>query len=331
MPESSPAPLPPTGLPPVAHLRTKATALLLLTAALILGSALYLMYARGMFEATQPLVLLADDSEGVSVGMDMTFSGFPIGRVRRIELAPSGDVRILVDVVQSEARWLRSSSVFTLVRGVVGPATIKAYSGVRDDPPLPAGAERPVLRGDASAQIPELMLTAHALLRNLRDLSAADAPLPQTLANAQQLSTRLQGPQGALGVLLGNTEDVRQVSQLLARSQQLAARLESIASQTERQVLAPEGLLPQVQASVTQVSAQINGLLQDTRHSLQKLDAVLAQAETVSTNAATASTDLVTLRAEVESNLRQMEALMQTLQRQWPFARQAREPELALP
>ena len=187
MPESSPAPLPPTGLPPVAHLRTKATALLLLTAALILGSALYLMYARGMFEATQPLVLLADDSEGVSVGMDMTFSGFPIGRVRRIELAPSGDVRILVDVVQSEARWLRSSSVFTLVRGVVGPATIKAYSGVRDDPPLPAGAERPVLRGDASAQIPELMLTAHALLRNLRDLSAADAPLAQTLANAQQL------------------------------------------------------------------------------------------------------------------------------------------------
>ena len=91
----------------MAHLRTKATALLLLTAALILGSALYLMYARGMFEATQPLVLLADDSEGVSVGMDMTFSGFPIGRVRRIELAPSGDVRILVDVVQSEARWLR--------------------------------------------------------------------------------------------------------------------------------------------------------------------------------------------------------------------------------
>ena len=42
----------------MAHLRTKATALLLLTAALILGSALYLMYARGMFEATQPLVLL---------------------------------------------------------------------------------------------------------------------------------------------------------------------------------------------------------------------------------------------------------------------------------
>ena len=79
------------------------------------------------------------------------------------------------------------------------------------------------------------------------------------------------------------------------------------------------------------MSAQISGLLQDTRHSLQKLDAVLAQAETVSTNAATASTDLVTLRAEVESNLRQMEALMQTLQRQWPFARQAREPELALP
>ncbi len=39
------------------------------------------------FESTQQLVLTADDSEGVSVGMDMNFSGFPIGRVSRIELS----------------------------------------------------------------------------------------------------------------------------------------------------------------------------------------------------------------------------------------------------
>ena len=107
-------------LRPVAHLQLKAMALLLFTLALIVGSGLYLLYARGAFEPTQTLVLTADDSEGVVVGMDMTFSGFPIGRVRRIELAETGNARIVVDVAQKDAHWLRESSVFTLVRGVVG-------------------------------------------------------------------------------------------------------------------------------------------------------------------------------------------------------------------
>ena len=71
----------------MANLEFKAALLLLLLVLLLAGSVLYVMYARGVFEATQRLVLVADDSEGVTVGMDMTFSGFPIGRVRRIELA----------------------------------------------------------------------------------------------------------------------------------------------------------------------------------------------------------------------------------------------------
>ena len=71
----------PTAARPVAHLEFKARLLMLFTALLIGAAALYLLYARGVFEATQTLVLTTDDSEGVVVGMDMTFSGFPIGRV----------------------------------------------------------------------------------------------------------------------------------------------------------------------------------------------------------------------------------------------------------
>lgn len=147
-------------LRPVAHLERKAAALLLFTLVLIIGSGLYLLYARGVFEPTQQLVLTAEDSEGVVAGMDMTFSGFPIGRVRSTELAEDGDVRILIDVPRKDAHWLRESSVFTLVRGIVGGTTIKAYSGILTDPPLPDGAVRPVLRGDATAEIPQLMSAA---------------------------------------------------------------------------------------------------------------------------------------------------------------------------
>ena len=73
---------------------------------------------------------MAEDSEGVGVGMDLTFAGFPIGRVHRIELAADGNARILIDVPVKDAHWLRTSSVFTLVRGVVGGTNIDRKSVV---------------------------------------------------------------------------------------------------------------------------------------------------------------------------------------------------------
>ena len=91
--------------PPVANLETKARLLLLLMVLLVAGAVAYLMYARGAFERTQQLVLIADDSEGIVVGMDLTFSGFPIGRVGRIELSSEGNARIIVNIPRRDARW----------------------------------------------------------------------------------------------------------------------------------------------------------------------------------------------------------------------------------
>ena len=314
-------------LRPVAHLQLKAAALLLFTLALIVGSGLYLLYARGAFEPTQTLVLTADDSEGVVVGMDMTFSGFPIGRVRRIELAETGNVRILVDVPRKDAHWLRESSVFTLVRGLVGGTAIKAYSGVLTDPPLAAGAERPVLRGDATAEIPQLMATARQLLDNLQQLSAPDSALNDTLGQVRQLTQRLNAPGGALGVLMGNEQDARKVLQTLDRTQQLLARMDAVVARADRQVFGAAGqpgLVPELRVTV----AQVNGLLQDTRQSLTRVDAVLAEAQAVGANAREASADLGALRAEVEANLRKLEGLINDINRKWPFAR---DQELRLP
>src|SRR3712207_7239330 len=52
---------------------------------LVTGAALYLMYARGFFEPKQQVILVTDNAEGVAPGMDMLFSGFPIGRVRKVD------------------------------------------------------------------------------------------------------------------------------------------------------------------------------------------------------------------------------------------------------
>ena len=58
------------------------------------------------------------------------------------------------------------------------------------------------------------------------------------------------------------------------------------------------------------------------------MDAVLAEAQAVGANAREATTDLGALRAEVEGSLRKVDALVNEINRKWPFAR---ETELKLP
>jgi phospholipid/cholesterol/gamma-HCH transport system substrate-binding protein len=309
---------------PAQALERKALLLLVFMLALVLGSAAYVLFARGAFERTQQLVLVADDSEGVVVGMDMTFSGFPIGRVSRIELAPDGKARIVVEVPLKQAAWLRQSSVFTLVRGLVGNTNIRAYSGMLSDPPLPDGAVREVLRGDATADIPRLIAAARELVESVHTLVGTEGALGASLVNVQQLTDKLKGPTGALGVLLGNDAEAKKLLLTLEKTNSLLARLDGLAVKTDAQVFGADGVMPQTRATVV----QLNALLGEARSSLQRVDAVLIEAQAVGANARVATADLGTLRAEVESSLSKVESLVNDINRKWPFAR---DTEVKLP
>jgi phospholipid/cholesterol/gamma-HCH transport system substrate-binding protein len=311
---------------PVRYLELKAGLLLALLVALLAGTALYLMYARGVFEQTQRLVLLVDDSEGVRVGMDLTFSGFPIGRVRNVELSPEGTARILIDVPRKDAHWLRSSSMFTLVRSLVGGASLRAYSGVLADPPLPEGAERKVLVGDAAAELPILVASARELISNLNRLTAADSSLAASLDNLKTLSERLNGPQGAMGTLLGSDIDPKKIAQVLERVNALLARVDGMAAKADAQLLGPDGLVAGSRATVT----QLNAVLGDARATLKKVDAVLAEAQAVAGNVREGTNDLGALRGEVDATVRKVESLVDEVNRKWPFAKDAGATELKL-
>jgi phospholipid/cholesterol/gamma-HCH transport system substrate-binding protein len=305
-------------------LEFRAALLLGLLVLLVFASAAYLLYARGVFEPSQRLVLLSDDAEGVTVGMDLTFAGFPIGRVRGIELSADGTTRILIDVPRKDARWLRESSVFTLTRGLVGNTNLRAFSGVLSDPPLPAGAERRVLVGDATAEIPRLVSETRDLIRNLTQLTSADSALAGSLGNIQSATEKIKGPRGALGVLFGNEADAQKLVVTLDRTNALLTRIDGLAAKADQQVFGAEGLMPEARAAVV----QLNAALLEARESLKKIDAILVDAQAIAGNARAASNDLAALRSEVDANLRKVSRMIDEVNRRWPFAKPA---EIKLP
>lgn len=310
---------------PVRNLELKATMLLAFTVALILGSALFLLRARGYFEPKQQLVLITDNAEGVAAGMDLTFSGFPIGTVKRVSLGEQGNVRIEVEVVKRDAKWLRTSSVFTLVKGILGGPQLRAYTGILSDPQLPDGAERPVLRGDFNEEVGRVIGAAKDVLDNLNQMTAANSDMNRAMADLQVFTRKLQSRQGALHAIFGNEEDARKLvaaveraNAAMAQVQQLARRGDQLVSHADTRVFGPNGLATDAQTTVREFHA----LLTDARGSLQRVDAVLKEAQGVAGNVNKATQDLGSLRNDVEANLRKIEDLINDLQRKWPFAKE---------
>jgi len=326
------------GEAPVSHLAVKAGLMLGLGLALIALAIWYVLYARGFFELTHKLELIADNAEGVTVGMDMTFAGFPIGRVQRVALAPDGNASILVNVAEKDAHWLRETSVFVLERPLVGSAKLKAFSGVLTDPPLPDNATRKVLRGDVAEEIPRMVANVQALLQNLQQLTSAGSSLAGTLLQVEGVARRLNGQGGLLAALTGNEKDAQQVAEVLRRAHtlldnanrvaegatRLTQRLDTTVADANTRVLGEHGLIPQAQgaaADAQRALRELQGLLEDARASLKKLDTVIVNAQGISADVKGATTDLGALRADVESSLRQIEQMINDINKRWPFAK----------
>jgi len=283
-------------------------------------------------------VLMASNSEGISVGADLTFSGFPVGRVERIDLAPNGQARIEIDVPRKDARWLRAGSVFTLERGLVGGARLRAFTGDLDDAPLPDGAVRPVLRGDTTDELPALIANVNRVLGNIERLTSEGSGLDTSLSAARSLLERMQGRHGALSVVLGGDEQAARAIVAIERANRLLESLDRLARSAEALTRKADATLGKADARVFgaggmadeahKAAQSASALLADARQSLRKVDAMLVDAQRIAADTRGATGDLAALRAEVEATLRRIGSMIEEIDRKWPFRR---ETELTLP
>jgi phospholipid/cholesterol/gamma-HCH transport system substrate-binding protein len=305
-------------------LGVKVGMLIAVTVMVIGAFVIYVLFARGVFEDTQRIALITDNAEGIVIGTDLTFAGFPIGRVRSIRLRDDGKVRIGVRVPISEAKWLRESSVFVIEVPLVGAAKLRAGPANLQDPPLPDRAERPVLRGDTAREIPEMVATLKTVLGNIDQMTNSGSSLQESLKNARTVTERMAGKHGVLGGVLGGDDQARKVIAAIDRANALLAslggvslKMDSVLAKAEQRVFGQAGFVDETQKAV----GQTNAILGEVRESLKKVDAILADAQTTAGNAKAASTDLGVLRAEVDASLRKLAALIDEVNRKWPFER----------
>lgn len=302
-------------------------------ASLVLAAAfvLYLLHARGFFEDTFHVQLAASSADGVAPGVPVVFSGIEIGRVASLSLNDNGGIIIRTEFLGRNARWLKENSTFTLDKPIVGGAKIRVDSPDLDAAPLPDNATMLLVTSDISKEIPVLVERVKAILANVEHLTRKDGEINTTLANVETMTERMTGDYGMLEGLLGSPEKARAVTDsldktraLIGKLDGLAAKVDGMAAKTDTWLFAQDGMAEQTRASL----AQVKLMLDDAQSSLKKADAVMANAVAISADVKAGTQDIAKLRTEIDDAVRNANALVNEINKKWPFAR---DPEVKLP
>jgi phospholipid/cholesterol/gamma-HCH transport system substrate-binding protein len=291
----------------------------------------YLLHARGFFEDIFHLQLAAASADGVAPGVPVVFSGIEIGRVTTLGLNDSGGIIIRAEFLERNAKWLKENSTFTLDKPLVGGAKIRVESPDLDAPALPDNSTMLLLTSDVSKEIPVLVERVKAILDNVEHLTRKDGEINAALANVQTVTERMAGEYGMLESILGSPEKARAVTDSLDKTRALITKLDSLAlkmdgmaGKADQWLFAQDGVAEQTRESLAQVRLMLN----DAQSSLKKADALMSNAVDISADVKGGTQDIATLRAEIDDAVRKASALVNELNKKWPFKR---DPEVKLP
>ena len=293
---------------------------------LLLGAAFmaYLLHARGYFENTYRLQLAAASADGVAPGVPLVFSGIEIGSVTSLGLNDGGGIVIQLELLERNAKWLRQDSSFTLDKPFFGSAKVSVDSGNLNGPALPENSTMLLLTPDISKEIPLLVERVKAILANVEHLTRKDGEMNATLANVKTVTGRMTGEYGVLESVLGSQEKARMVTDTLEQTHALVTRLDGLTAKTDQWLFAQNGVADNTRESLAQVRLMLN----DAQSSLKKADVLMTNAVAISADVKAGTQDIAALRAEIDDTVRKTNALINEINKKWPFAR---EPEVKLP
>jgi phospholipid/cholesterol/gamma-HCH transport system substrate-binding protein len=291
----------------------------------------YLLHARGFFEGTFQLQFAAASADNVAPGVPVVFSGIEIGRVTTLGLNEEGGIIIHARFLKRNAKWLKESSTFTLDKPIVGGAKIRVDTPDLDAPALPDNATVLLLTSDISSELPALVERVKAILENVEHLTRKDGEINTTLANMQTVTGRMTGEHGMLESILGSPEKARVVTDSLEQTRALiikldglALKMDGMASKADTWLFAQDGVAEQTREALTQVRLMLN----DAQSSLKKADEMMTNAVAISADVKEGTQDIAALRAEIDDAVRKASALVNEINKKWPFKR---DPEVKLP
>jgi phospholipid/cholesterol/gamma-HCH transport system substrate-binding protein len=161
-----------------------------------------------MFTPKTHIYLIAESAEDISVGMAVKLSGFAIGKVERLELTDTAQVKVTLAILSDYMKWIRQDSRTRLVKeGLIGAAVIDVQPGSAQVKPLAENQQIPFDREKGLARVVdelsgEIVPLIQDLKRIARYVDDPNGDIKQAVRRTSELMASLQGTQQRLDALL---------------------------------------------------------------------------------------------------------------------------------
>jgi len=285
----------------------------------------YMAYKKGLFEAEHTFTLSSKTGEDLAEGMPIHFAGFRIGRVDQLELNDQGLVIIKIKVPRRHVKWIRTNSVFSLYKPLIGSPRLIVSTENLNSPILPEDKVlEVVVVNDINEAIKQLTpiieevgkIVSHieAITRNLADPNGS---VNKILRNAEQVTANFTDKKSIAEMALGDPETVKSLYDSVKKIRDILTRLDDMAGKTDVQLYGKDGVLPLVRS-----------ILADVLVKLEKLNKALDNVTQVTSDAAASTKDLHLLRSDIDSAVQSIGKTVEDLDRIVPLKK---EREIKLP
>lgn len=227
-----------------------------------------------------------DSGSGVTVGMDLTYKGFSVGKVEKINLQGMM-VRVDYYILSDYAEYVREGSLVELVVSPIGLGSSFVFHPGRGENLMESGSE--IYRTDSyhgrriveeklnridnnTDSIGILMAKVSSLIDNLNGITGSlsramegkgKAPMTQLLANLNQvlanvaaLTEGLSNTEGAIPRFLGD-KLTSEITAILENLNQVTSDLSNISSDAEPKI---DNLLSELNTTVVELNDVLTGV-----------------------------------------------------------------------
>ena len=186
---------------------------------------IYLLGAQARyFERKQELVAEFTEVGGLLEGATVRLAGVQIGRVTRVQLPPQpgGKVRVTLTIARRFADRIRRNSEARIVtQGLLGDKLVEITVGSPDSPPVKAGD---VLATREPFEMAQMFAAGADTLAQVNQLATT---LRKTVDRVDRMTVEVEKGKGWLHVLIyEEPESLRRLNALLTSTQQLLTRAE---------------------------------------------------------------------------------------------------------
>ena len=261
---------------------------------LIVSSLGFVAYKKGFFSKEHVFSLSSRSGENLTEGMPVVFSGFKIGRVHSLELNSEGFVVVRIKVPDRHVKWLRSDSVFTLAKPLIGSARINVTTANLNAAPL---SDQSIPRIVEADDINEAVQNIRPLIEKINKI--AD--------NVDRITYDFSNPKGDFNRTLGNARDITHQAGTILK------KVDAMAAKTDQGIYGPDGLLPAVRTILVDLIAK-----------LKKLDPAFEDVSKITAEAADSTGDLKLLRREIDDTVNAINGLVHDIDRLIPLKKENR-------